>query len=245
MTDDTLHLDDVTVCYGPDPAVHHLTAHVPRGRLTALMGPNGAGKSTLLRAILGWHPLTTGTIAIGSIAVAAARGRIGYLPQRTAVDWDFPITVREVVAMGRYRGCGAFRGFIAEDRRAVDSALDELGLTRLADRQIGTLSGGQQQRAVLARAVATGADLFLLDEPFTGLDPAATADLARRLRAWCEQGRLVLAVVHDVVLARTWFEHALLIRTHLVAAGPVTEALADRRLAEAYGAVAVPEAAHV
>ncbi len=238
---DVLRFDDVTVCYGPTPAVHHLTAELPCGSLVALMGPNGAGKSTLLRTILGWHRLTTGSITIGGQPCRKARRRIGYLPQRAAVDWDFPVTVRDVVAMGRYQVLGPFRGFRREDHAVVDAAIAEMGLEWLADRQIAALSGGQQQRTFLARAVASGADIFLLDEPFAGLDPSSTADLVRRLQAWAKAGRLVVTVVHDIELARRFFPQALLVRASLIAAGATADVLAERNLAKAYGASHVAE----
>jgi manganese/zinc/iron transport system ATP- binding protein len=236
MPNDVLRFDDVTVCYGATPAVHHLSAEMPCGSLVALMGPNGAGKSTLLRTILGWHRLTTGAITIGGVPCRKARQRIGYLPQRAAVDWDFPVTVRDVVAMGRYQVLGPFRGFRKEDHAAVDAAISEMGLEWLADRQIAALSGGQQQRTFLARAVASGADIFLLDEPFAGLDPSSTADLVRRLQTWAKAGRLVVTVVHDLDLARRYFPQALLVRASLIAAGATSEVLSDRNLARAYGA---------
>jgi manganese/zinc/iron transport system ATP- binding protein len=236
MHHDALRFEDVTVCYGATPAVHHLTAELPCGSLVALMGPNGAGKSTLLRTILGWHRLTTGSITLGGVPCRKAQRRIGYLPQRAAVDWDFPVTVRDVVAMGRYQVLGPFRGFRKEDHAAVDAAIAEMGLEWLADRQIAQLSGGQQQRTFLARAVASGADIFLLDEPFAGLDPSSTADLIRRLQAWSKAGRLVVTVVHDLDLARRFFPQALLVRASLIAAGPTVEVLNERNLARAYGA---------
>jgi len=251
MPTDALRFDDVTVCYGPTPAVHHLSAELPCGSMVALMGPNGAGKSTLLRTILGWHRLTTGSITIGGVPCRKASRRIGYLPQRAAVDWDFPVTVRDVVAMGRYQVLGPFRGFRTEDHAAVDAAITEMGLEWLADRQIAALSGGQQQRTFLARAVASGADIFLLDEPFAGLDPNSSADLVRRLQTWAKAGRLVVTVVHDLDLARRYFPQALLVRASLIAAGPTAEVLSARNLTRAYGAsyaaersmVAVPKPA--
>lgn len=236
MHHDALRFDDVTVCYGATPAVHHLSAELPCGSLVALMGPNGAGKSTLLRTILGWHRLTTGSITIGGVPCRKVSRRIGYLPQRAAVDWDFPVTVRDVVAMGRYQVLGAFRGFRKEDHAAVEAAITEMGLEWLADRQIAQLSGGQQQRTFLARAVASGADIFLLDEPFAGLDPSSTADLVRRLQTWAKAGRLVVTVVHDLDLARRYFPQALLVRASLIAVGATVEVLNERNLVRAYGA---------
>jgi len=163
-----IRLRDVTVCYGRVAALRGLTVDIPCGSLTAVVGPNGAGKSTLLRAILGWLPLTAGEIRIGDAHPQHALPRLAYLPQRHVIDWDFPITVREVVEQGRYPAVRVFRRLGRHDHELVDRALAELDLTALADRQIHRLSGGQQQRVFLARALAQGADIFLLDEPLTG-----------------------------------------------------------------------------
>jgi ABC-type Mn2+/Zn2+ transport system ATPase subunit len=235
MSGDTLRCEDVTVCYGRTPAVHHLTAELACGTMVALMGPNGAGKSTLLRAILGWQRLTTGRITVAGMPASAAQHRIGYLPQRTMVDWDFPVSVRDVVDMGLFQRRGPFAAVTSDDQRVVDGALEEMGLTHLQDRHIAALSGGQQQRTLLARTVVSGADIVLLDEPFIGLDPVSVADLIRRLHTWAAQGRLVIAAIHDIGLARLHFHQALLLKTHVIAAGPVADALNDRHLAAAYG----------
>jgi ABC-type Mn2+/Zn2+ transport system ATPase subunit len=235
MTHDALRFDNVTVCYGKVPAVHHVDATLTCGTLAALMGPNGAGKSTLLRAVLGLMPLTTGRITVGGTDSLCVRRRIAYLPQRSSVDWDFPLTVAEVVAQGRYPTAGWWRGFSAADHDAVTRAIIELGLDHVATRPIAALSGGQQQRVLLARALASGADVLLLDEPFSGLDAPAISDLAHRLQAWADAGRLVLAALHDVELARQAFRHVLLMNTHLVACGPVEEVLSDQHLIGAYG----------
>jgi ABC-type Mn2+/Zn2+ transport system ATPase subunit len=232
---DPLAFRNCTVCYGTTPVVHHLSATLPPGSLTGVVGRNGAGKSTLLRAVLGWLPLTTGSITLGEGPAHDARERLHYLPQRSQIDWDFPVTVREVVAMGRHGRVGSLRRFADEDERAVEAALRELGLEPLQRRQINALSGGQQQRTLLARAVASGADVFLLDEPFAALDPSAAGDLARRLRAWADQGRLVVAVAHELDLVRAHATHALVMNSHLVAAGPVAEAMTDANLAVAFG----------
>ena len=179
-----LRLRDVTVRYGRQPALEGITADIPCGSLTAILGPNGAGKSTLLRAILGWMPLVRGEIAIGDSHPQHLLPRLAYLPQRHAIDWDFPITVRAVVEQGRYPSLRAWARLGRADHDRVDRALAELDLGAVSDRQIRQLSGGQQQRVFLARALAQGADIFLLDEPFAGLDLFATEELTHVLRSW-------------------------------------------------------------
>ncbi len=228
--------DHLTVRYGARTALAELTAEIPGGSLVALLGPNGAGKSTLLRALLGWHAPAGGAVRFGGRAERRARPRIAYLPQHPEIDWDFPIGVRSVVAQGRYARRWLFRGRGTEDRAAVERALADLDLLPVADRPIRQLSGGQQQRMFLARAVAQDADVLLLDEPFAGLDPRATAELAALLARWQSQGRTVIAAVHDLAVARTYFPRALLIRTRLIAAGSVEEVLAPAHLHAAFGA---------
>ncbi len=237
MNHNILRFRDVTVRYGSTLALDHVTANVPCNSLTAIVGPNGAGKSTLLRAILGWLPLSSGDIRIGDHHTHHALPRLAYLPQRAEIDWDFPITVEAVVAQGRYPVLGPFRRFGREDAESVERALTELGLLTLRDRQIRCLSGGQQQKVFLARALAQGADIFLLDEPFAGLDARATEDLVARLSRWEDQGRTVLAVVHDLDLARRAFSHALLLNTRAEACGPSAEVLAPENVERVYAPV--------
>lgn len=231
-----LQCTNVTVCRSRRPVVHHVSCSFPAGAFVGILGPNGAGKTSLLQAILGWLPLTSGTITLGGEPADHARRRISYLAQRQAVDLDYPITVQELVAMGRYQQLGFARGFTREDRAAVDAAVAEMGLQTLVGRPIARLSGGQLQRAFLARALATGAEVFLLDEPLAGLDPSACHDVLRRLDGWRAQGRLVVAVLHDVAAARAACSHVLLLRTHLIAAGPTAATLTDAALADAFGA---------
>jgi manganese/zinc/iron transport system ATP- binding protein len=229
-----LRFADVTVRHGSVTALDHVSANIVCGSLTAILGPNGAGKSTLLRSILGWHPLTSGEIRIGDHHTHHQLPRLAYLPQRHVIDWDFPITVRAVVEQGRYPALGLFSRFSKNDHAAVDRALDELDIAALAARQISQLSGGQQQRVFLARALAQGADIFLLDEPFAGLDLHATEELAHILRAWQAQGRTVLAVVHDLTLAREHFVNAVLLNTRLIAAGEIASTLTPSNIDLAY-----------
>jgi manganese/zinc/iron transport system ATP- binding protein len=227
-------LRDVSVHYGRRVALDRLTVQIPCGGLVALVGPNGAGKSTLLKALLGWVPLSSGEIRLGDEHPRHLHPRLAYLPQRPEIEWDFPITVREVVAQGRWPALGLFRRFGAADHERVQQALEELELTHLGGEQIRRLSGGQQQRMLLARAVAQGADIFLLDEPFNSLDAAATAELLRRLHRWSGQGRTVIAAVHDLALARANFGHAVLLDTRLIAAGPAGEVLTEANIERTY-----------
>ena len=237
-----LRFSNVSVHFGRRPALEAVNAQFLCNSLTAVVGPNGAGKTTLLRAILGWHPLTSGEIRIGDSHAHHALPRIAYLPQRAEIDWDFPITVGSVVEQGRYPHLGPFRGFGPDDHAAVQSAIQEMGLDSIIDRQIRKLSGGQQQRVFLARSLAQGADIFLLDEPFSNLDMRATNDLLALFQKWKNQGRTLLAVVHDLDLARRSFDQVLLLRTRVVAAGDPTSTLTETHLRSAYGEAASPGA---
>ena len=220
--------------YGRLTALRDVSFEIPCGSSTAILGGNGAGKSTLLRAVLGWQALAGGEVRIGDAHPHHARPRLAYVPQRHAVDWDFPITVRGVVEQGRYPSLGLFQRIGAADRKLVDGALEELGISDLAERQIRRLSGGQQQRVFLARALAQGGDIFLLDEPFAGLDLFGSEELTHILRNWEEQGRTVLAAIHDLSIARTSFTRGVLLDTSLVAAGPIAEVLSPANVDRAY-----------
>lgn len=234
MTEIILRLNNVTVRYGATLALEQVSADFPCNSLTAIAGPNGAGKSTLLRSILGWLPLTTGEIRIGDSHAHHALPRLAYLPQRPEIDWDFPITVEAVVAQGRFPARGLWRAFGTEDAAMIDAAIDEMGLHGLRGRQIRCLSGGQQQKVFLARALAQGADIFLLDEPFAGLDARATDDLISHLSQWRDQGRTVLAVVHDLELARRTFPQTLLLDTRVVEYGASVDVLRSANIGAAY-----------
>ena len=231
-----LVLKDVTVSYSRIPAVHHLSASVRCGSCVALLGPNGAGKTTLLKAIAGLLPLETGAIRFEGHELGTKPSRtIAYVPQREAVDWDFPITVRGLVEMGRYPSLGNWGRFGAKDHEAVEEALHVCDLEDLADRQISALSGGQQQRAFLARAWAQHAEIYLLDEPFTGLDRNATEAFAAAMRRLRDAGKLVIASHHDLKSVEALFDQILLINGELVACGPTAEAFTTQNLDRAYG----------
>ena len=229
-----LRFRGVTVRYGRLTALRDISFETPCGSSTAVLGGNGAGKSTLLRAVLGWQALAGGEVRIGDAHPQHARPRLAYVPQRHAVDWDFPITVRGVVEQGRYPSLGVFQRISPADRELVDRALEELGISELAERQIRRLSGGQQQRVFLARALAQGGDIFLLDEPFAGLDLFGSEELTHILRNWESQGRTVLAAVHDLAIARSCFTRGVLLDTSLVAAGPIADVLTPANIDRAY-----------
>jgi ABC-type Mn2+/Zn2+ transport system ATPase subunit len=229
-----LRFSGVTVRYGELTALRDVTLGVPCGSSTAVLGANGAGKSTLLRAVVGLCRLSAGEILIGDSHPHHARPRLAYVPQRHSVDWDFPITVRGVVEQGRYPSLGLLRRLGKADVERVDGAMEELGILDLAERQIRRLSGGQQQRVFLARAVAQGGDIFLLDEPFAGLDLFAVEELARDLSDWEAQGRTVLAAMHDLEIARRSFKRGILLATELVAEGPIGDVLEDINIRRAY-----------
>ncbi len=230
MPSHQLDLRDVTVSYQRVPAVHHLTLELHCGHRVALLGPNGAGKTSLLKAMVGLVPLETGSIALGGHDGTSHANAIAYLPQRNLVDWDFPATVRGLVEMGRYPHLGSWGRFGKDDHAAVHDALRLMDLTDLADRQISALSGGQQQRAFLARALAQHAHVFLLDEPFTGLDEPAQQLLAHALRQLAEAGHLVIASHHDLKSTPTWFDQVLFLNGELIAFGSIADTFTDTNI---------------
>lgn len=230
-----LLIEDLTVSYHRVPAIHHLSLTLGQGHCVGLFGPNGAGKSTLLKAIAGLLVPETGKITIGQRELRKAAALIAYLPQRESVDWDFPVTVRGLVEMGRYHQVGLLKPFSASDDAAVRDALELFDLAPLAGRQIKELSGGQQQRAFLARAWAQEADLYLLDEPFAGLDKGSVAALASALKTLREMDKLLLVSHHALAEAAELFDMAVLLNGEMIACGPTSEALSPQHLECAYG----------
>ncbi len=232
-----LEVDRLTVSYSSRPVLWDVDAEVPAGRLAAVVGPNGAGKSTLLKAVVGLQVVDTGRITVEGFPAAAALERIAYVPQRDEVDWDFPITVEEVVEMGRYRSTGWIRRLKPRDREIVRDSIDRVGMTPFRKRQIGELSGGQRQRVFIARALSQQAPLMLLDEPFAGVDARTESALLDLLAGFRDEGRTVIVVHHDIATVRARFDWALLLNVRTVACGPVPESLSDENLRRAYGAV--------
>jgi len=227
-------LVDVAAGYHDRIALEDVDLDVPPGSLLAIVGPNGAGKSTLLKVIAGLLPAWRGTVSVLGAAPGGAARRIAYVPQAELVDWHFPITVSGVVMMGRYPGLGLGRRPGRADRDAVREALVSVGMLEHAERQIGELSGGQRRRVFLARAVAAEADLFLLDEPVTGVDATTQQEIMDILAANAAMGRTIIATTHDLACAAQCFQRVVAINRTVVADGPAEIALDPEMLARAY-----------
>lgn len=230
----TLSVRDLTVTYGNRPAIHGVEFDAPSGAVTGVIGPNGAGKSTILKAVMGLLRPDTGTITIDGRPLEEVRRNVSYLPQRLALDWDYPAQVREVVAMGRYPHRRFWHRPTTADRVAVSDALERVGLTELATRQIGELSGGQQQRMLLARALAQQASTLLLDEPFVGIDAATVALLTRLLIDLGTEGACVVVVNHDLATTSTMCDHTVLVNQRVIAEGPIDTVLTSDWLDQTY-----------
>lgn len=232
-----IEVSELTVRFGSTLALDGVSLSVDPGRVVGLIGMNGSGKSTLFRSMMGAIPIDSGTVLIDGVPPAQARRRgiVGYVPQSEAVDWSFPISVREVVMMGRYGALGITRRPRSADRAAVADALSRVDLTDLADRQIGQLSGGQRKRAFVARGIAQEASVLLLDEPFAGVDRGSEATMVRLLRELAADGRTVFVSTHDLQGLTQLADEAVLLQHRLLFHGAVAEALRADTLARAFG----------
>lgn len=232
-----LELTDVHVSYGEIRALEGCSLSLRPGVVTGLIGMNGSGKTTLFNTVMGAVRPRAGTVMVGgaSAAVARAHGRIAYMPQSENVDWNFPVSVADVVMMGRYGHLGVMRRPREKDRQVVANALARVGLTDLAERQIGRLSGGQRKRAFIARAIAQEASLLLLDEPFAGVDSRSEATMVRLLRELAAQGNTVLVSTHDLRGLADLADDAALLLQRVLFHGPVAGALEPINLARAFG----------
>ena len=225
----------LTVSYRQRPAVLSLDATFPARSLSAIVGPNGAGKSTFLKAVLGIVPRLSGEATVFGTPLAAARRRIAYVPQRAAVDWDFPTTALDVVLMGLYRRLGLVGRLGRRHREAARACLAQVGMAEFAGRQIGQLSGGQQQRVFLARALAQEAEVYLLDEPFAGVDAATERAVVAVLRQLKGERKAVICVHHDLATLAAYFDYLFLINVRKIAEGPVATAFTAEALQTTYG----------
>jgi manganese/zinc/iron transport system ATP- binding protein len=230
-----LDVHDMTVAYHRKPVLWDVDLTIERPSLVGVIGPNGAGKSTLVRAILGLVPLISGRVTVLGAPAIRQRRLIGYVPQRESVDWDFPVSVLDVVLMGTYGRLGWFRRPGRSERALALDCLRQVGLADLANRQIGQLSGGQQQRTFLARALAQQAEIYFMDEPLAGVDAATERiifDLLRELRA---TGKTVVVVHHDLRTVTSYFDEVVLLNMRLVASGPTSDVFTSENLRKTYG----------
>ena len=230
-----IEVTDLTVAYQDKPVLWDVDLDVPPGVLLSIVGPNGAGKTTLIKAILGLVRPAAGNVLIYNKPYEAQRRIVGYVPQRGTVDWDFPTNVLDVVMMGRYGALGWIRRPRKQERELAMNALEKVGMEAYATRQISQLSGGQQQRVFLARALVQDSTVYLMDEPFQGVDATterAIVDLLQELRA---NGKTVVVVHHDLQTVTDYFDWVMLLNIRRIASGPVEETFTPENLRQTYG----------
>lgn len=234
MTDSTISIKGLSVSYDRKRVLSNIFLDIHPGRIHGLIGPNGAGKSTLFKAILGIIEPNTGRILIDGKRIIENRKRIAYVPQKDEVDWTFPATVIDIVLMGRYPHKRFFQRIVKADRDIAFESLQTLGIENLKDRQIGALSGGQQQRVFLARALCQQADIFLLDEPFVGVDMTTEHKIIEILKSISKQDKTILVVHHDLASADDYFDRIILLNQRLIAEGPTEEVFTRENIAKTY-----------
>ena len=230
-----MEIHDLTVAYHKKPVLWGIDLAVPKGKLVGIVGPNGAGKSTLIKAAMGLVPLSSGWVKIFGKPYRKNLSRVGYVPQRESVDWDFPVSVMDVVLMGRYGHLGLVKRPTRNDREIARECLEKVKMLPFADRQIANLSGGQQQRVFLARALAQESDLYFMDEPFAGVDAATETAIITLMHELKNRGKTLLVVHHDLPTARNYFDMLLLLNMRVVAFGPTEEVFTNDLLQATYG----------
>ncbi len=230
-----VEIRDLTLAYREKPVLWDIDLEVPEGVLMAIVGPNGAGKTTLIKAVLGLLNPAAGSVEILGDALSKVRHKVGYVPQRTSVDWDFPTSALDVVLMGRYGKIGWVNRPSKHDKALAREALEKVGMSDFSDRQINQLSGGQQQRVFLARALVQEADVYFMDEPFVGVDATTELTIVDILKELRSQGKTVIVVHHDLQTLEEYFDWAFLLNVRQIACGPVQEVLTAENLRLAYG----------
>ncbi|MFJ5762958.1 metal ABC transporter ATP-binding protein [Neobacillus sp. NPDC093182] len=228
-------VNNLTVAYQKKPVLEDISFSVPEGKLIGIIGPNGAGKSTLIKAILELIPTISGKVQIFGSSYKQSRKKVGYVPQRESVDWDFPTDALDVVTMGRYGHLGWFKRPGKTDTAIAMKCLEKLGMSQFANRQISQLSGGQQQRVFLARALAQDADLYFMDEPFVGVDAATEKAIITLLNDLKKQGKTVLVVHHDLNTVKEYFDWIMLLNKKLIGIGPTEVLFTKDYLQTTYG----------
>lgn len=230
-----LAVSDLTVAYHRKPVIWDVDFQLPEKSLIAVVGPNGAGKSTLLKAVMDLTPKVSGRVLVYGKPYQENRQRVGYVPQRESVDWDFPVDALDVVTMGLYREIGWCLPVRRKHRQAALEALDRVGMADLARRQISQLSGGQQQRVFLARALVQDADLYLMDEPFAAVDAATERAIVEILKEMKQRGKTAVVIHHDLQTVPEYFDYVVLLNMRVVAYGPVNEVFTNDNLQKTYG----------
>lgn len=234
-----IEIKNVSVRYHEKVVLEDATASIPKGSICGLVGMNGAGKSTLFKAIMNTVPTIQGTVRLEgyTVKVAQKKGIVAYVPQTEIVDWNFPVSVRDVVMAGRYGFMNFLRRSSKEDDDLVERALERVHLVEFANRQIGQLSGGQRKRVFVARALAQGASILLLDEPFAGVDAKTEASLVVLLKELQEQGITTLIAAHDLATVGSYCDHIILLKKTIVAAGPTKKVFTEKNIATTYDSV--------
>lgn len=230
-----LEIHDLTVSYDQNPVLWNVDLSLPAGKLVGILGPNGAGKSTLIKAIMGLISPTSGYVKVFDKPLNDVRARISYVPQRESVDWNFPASVLDVVMMGTYGKLGLFRRPGKKERDIAMRSLEQVGMSGFVKRQISELSGGQQQRVFIARALAQEADLYLMDEPFAGVDMSTETAIFQLLQEMTAAGKTVIVVHHDIHSAMNFFDWLIMLNLHLVASGPKELVMNEEMLRKTYG----------
>ena len=235
MATPIIEAHNLTVLYGRKPAIWNVDFKLPEGQVIGIMGPNGSGKSTLLKSIMGVVAPTTGYTKVYDQDLNQVRHKVSYVPQRQEIDWDFPASVWDIVSMGRFHVRGLFKRLTSEDNDIIQESLEKVNMLGFAKRQISQLSGGQQQRVFLARAIAQQGELFLMDEPFAGVDIATEEMIVDLLKEMKDHGKTLVIVHHDLHTAQSYFDHLVLMNTRLVACGKTSDVFTDQILTDTYG----------
>lgn len=234
MDSKKLTVSHLHVSYHGNEVIRDVNFSIETGKLIGIIGPNGAGKSTMMKAMLGLIPKDSGSIQVGGRPIHEMRKRIAYVPQRSNIDWDFPIVVKDTVLLGTYPSLGLFRRPKKEEKDWAMECLAKVGMEKFADSQIGELSGGQQQRVFLARSLAQKAEMFFLDEPFVGIDVSSEEVIIAILKSLRDEGKTVFVVHHDLTKVENYFDDLILINKELFGAGPVDRVFRPELMQAAY-----------
>lgn len=235
MENSSIEVHNLSVSYQNVPVLWDIDFTLPKGQIVGIIGPNGSGKSTLLKAIMGLIPLASGNVKVLNKNLSLVRDQLAYVPQRETVDWNFPASVEDVVLMGRYKKGNLFRRLTKIDKVIAQESIEKVKLEKYKERQISQLSGGQQQRVFIARALAQGASIYIMDEPFVGVDMSTEKTILDLLIQMKEEGKTIIIVHHDIQTVSNYFDYIVMLNTRLIAHGPTNEVLTEENLQATYG----------